>query len=217
MLREALCIILSQSGHVVTAASSDPAELFEQVGREGADVAFIEVAGASDPEEGWRLISRLRAAFVDLRVIILTGAARDSGCLEQAVQVGVHGLLWKDTASVDVIVTTARRALDGQLVFQVAPAPLPAPWLEGPGELLRRWNLSARELDVLALLRTGLANQEIARHLGITERTVRAHISNIYRKTEAENRTELAITAQNLGMKPPPRAAALLVADRPVT
>ncbi|MCF3135568.1 response regulator transcription factor [Streptomyces olivochromogenes] len=56
-------------------------------------------------------------------------------------------------------------------------------------------SLTEREREVFLLLGTGLGNRELARELGIAERTVKAHIANIVDKTEQETRTQAAILA----------------------
>ncbi|UXY25133.1 LuxR C-terminal-related transcriptional regulator [Streptomyces sp. HUAS TT20] len=56
-------------------------------------------------------------------------------------------------------------------------------------------SLTEREREVLLLLGTGLGNRELARELGIAERTVKAHIANIVDKTEQQTRTQAAIVA----------------------
>lgn len=53
-------------------------------------------------------------------------------------------------------------------------------------------SLTERELDLISLLRLGLANKCIARELGIAEYTVKSHVKNIMRKLKAKNRTEVA-------------------------
>lgn len=57
-------------------------------------------------------------------------------------------------------------------------------------------NLSSREQDVLSILVTGVSNKEIARELNITERTVKAHLSSIFKKTGASDRISLILKAK---------------------
>ncbi|MGH1463094.1 MAG: response regulator transcription factor [Neptuniibacter sp.] len=58
-------------------------------------------------------------------------------------------------------------------------------------------NLSSREQDVLSILVTGVSNKEIARELGITERTIKAHLSSVFQKTGAKDRISLILLAKN--------------------
>ncbi|WP_079177285.1 helix-turn-helix transcriptional regulator [Streptomyces sp. MUSC 14] len=65
-----------------------------------------------------------------------------------------------------------------------------------PGTGVQRLEkLTGREREVLLLLGTGLGNRELARELGITERTVKAHIANIVGKMGLQTRTQAAIVA----------------------
>jgi LuxR family maltose regulon positive regulatory protein len=62
--------------------------------------------------------------------------------------------------------------------------------------------LSERELEVLTAIAEGLSNQETARRLYISERTVKWHASNIYGKLQVSNRTEAVAKARSLGILP---------------
>jgi DNA-binding NarL/FixJ family response regulator len=64
--------------------------------------------------------------------------------------------------------------------------------------------LTSREFQVLDLILMARSNREIARELGIEERTVKAHVSNLMRKTGVENRIELSMRALNLALSPQP-------------
>jgi DNA-binding NarL/FixJ family response regulator len=64
--------------------------------------------------------------------------------------------------------------------------------------------LSPRELDVVRLVVEGLGNQEIGDRLGVSRRTIHAHIANAMRKTETHTRTQLAVLALRAGLVPLP-------------
>jgi len=70
------------------------------------------------------------------------------------------------------------------------------------GESRRRGDaqLSIRELEVLKHVAVGLSNKQIARRLGISEKTVRNHLSRVFSKLQATNRTEAVMTAMRLGI-----------------
>lgn len=69
------------------------------------------------------------------------------------------------------------------------------------GEQTRR-SLSARELQVVRLLVDGLGNQQIAERLGVSRRTVHAHLSNAMAKTRTKSRTQLAVYALRARLVP---------------
>lgn len=62
--------------------------------------------------------------------------------------------------------------------------------------------LSERELEVLQWLASGASNQEIGQRLSITENTVKRHVYNIFGKLNVRNRTQAAMQARQLGVKP---------------
>ena len=62
--------------------------------------------------------------------------------------------------------------------------------------------MSEREIEVLRLLAQGLANKNIARQLGITERTVKAHVGSILAKLHLDSRTQAALYAGRIGLIP---------------
>ena len=72
----------------------------------------------------------------------------------------------------------------------------------GPGATSLVEPLSRRELEVLSLIAEGLSNQEIARRLVISLRTVKWHASNIYGKLGVKNRTQAVARARTLGILP---------------
>ena len=65
-------------------------------------------------------------------------------------------------------------------------------------------HLTQREREVLAYVAGGADNLKISAHLQIAERTVKSHVTQLYRKLGAENRTQLALRACHLGVRPPP-------------
>ena len=65
-----------------------------------------------------------------------------------------------------------------------------------PGASRPRPALSPREEEVLRLLATGLANKQIARRLGITERTVKAHLTSVFQQLGVTDRTQAALWAR---------------------
>jgi DNA-binding NarL/FixJ family response regulator len=65
--------------------------------------------------------------------------------------------------------------------------------------------LSNREMHVLMEVAEGLSNKQIARQLGISEKTVRNHLSSVFEKLHASNRTQAVIRAMGLGVQVLPR------------
>lgn len=70
-------------------------------------------------------------------------------------------------------------------------------YLRGPDQPV----LSNREVQVLTKVADGLSNKQIGRHLGISEKTVRNHLTRVFDKLEASNRTQAVMLAMRLGLQ----------------
>ncbi|MBL0405684.1 response regulator transcription factor [Microvirga aerilata] len=133
------------------------------------------------------------------RVILLTASAGDHQIVE-AVERGVYGLMLKDAAA-DTLLECMRSVSAGR---RWLPSDLVGAALEREGEKRAKTGqvenaLTAREREIVSLVAEGLSNKEIARHLGVTDGTVKIHLHNIYRKLDVGNRT--ALTALSLSYR----------------
>jgi DNA-binding NarL/FixJ family response regulator len=124
-------------------------------------------------------------------VLVLTAYANDEQ-LDAVLRAGARGYLLKG-APVDEIehairaITRGETVLDSRVASRVAA-------------LANRPRLSPRERDVLRLLVAGNANKEIAAALGVTERTVKFHMTSIFNKLGAENRAQAVTLAHARGL-----------------
>lgn len=138
-----------------------------------------------------------------VRVLALTVASEDRDIAE-VLEAGAVGFLAKDTP-VESLVVAIRAAVKGGawlspraadvVLGRLRDAP-PAHEQDSP-ELAR---LSARELDVLRLIASGMENAEIARELSISPRTAKNHVSNILTKLELPSRVQAAVYAVRQGV-----------------
>ena len=144
---------------------------------------------------------RLRASGVDTRVVVLTSYS-DRTRVEQALAAGAVGYLLKDSEPADLL-AGVRSAGRGHVPIdpRVAGVLLPASDAHGPARASGS-GLSQREREVLAEVARGHANKQIARRLGITEGTVKAHLGNIYRQIGVLDRTSAALWARDHGIAP---------------
>jgi two-component system, NarL family, response regulator LiaR len=152
--------------------------------------------------DGITAIGEIRKQVPDTEVIALTSVLEDASVI-QAVRAGAIGYLLKTTES-DALCRAIKAAAEGQV--QLAP--------EAAARLMREVRapdspeqLSERETDVLRLLAEGKANKEIARALGIGEKTVKSHVSNILGKLGLVSRTQAALYAVRIGLVPAEAAA----------
>src|SRR5262245_5515688 len=143
------------------------------------------------PVDGIESTRRIRERYDDLEVVALTSFGEPER-VQRAVEAGASGYLLKD-ADADEVAAAIRAAHRGELQLDPAVARRLVSTLQEPRPL--SGELTARELDVVALIGEGKANKEIALQLGIGERTARTHVSNILRKLGLTSRTQLALWA----------------------
>jgi len=149
--------------------------------------------------DGLEATRRIRAAQPDTEVIALTSVLENEKVFD-AIRSGAIGYLLKDTESEEL-----RRAIKAAAAGQVQLSPQAAARLlrdERPSEPQIE-PLTPRETEVLQLLARGLANKEIARDLGIGEKTVKTHVSNILSKMGVLSRTQAALQAVRMGLVRP--------------
>ena len=127
------------------------------------------------------------------KVLILTSVT-DPVAAGRAMREGAAGVLYKDVDP-DALVRAIRAVHDGHLLLaSEAAGPLvrsAGTW--GPGVGLDA--LTSREREVLAELTKGRSNREIARALGVSEKTVKAHVSSVLAKLGVQDRTQAALLA----------------------
>lgn len=133
----------------------------------------------------------VRAHDGEVRVVVLTSfSAREE--IMAALDAGASGYLLKDAEPRELI-AGVRAAARGEapLAPKAAAAVLASRAEERPSE-----SLSDREQDVLRLVAQGLPNKRIARELGISEKTVKAHLTHIFQRIGVSDRTQAAIWAR---------------------
>lgn len=158
--------------------------------------------------DGITAIEQLQHTHPQVAVIILTTYNEDEMML-RGLQLGARGFLLKDTER-EILLNTIRAAARGESLFkpdvlqrafsaQAAASPLSSsssqPSQDAPLEVTQR------ELEVLQAAATGERNKEIAHRLGISSRTVKAHLTSVYNKLGVDSRAAaIAIAAQKGGL-----------------
>ncbi|MDQ1483157.1 MAG: hypothetical protein QOF35_1233 [Actinomycetota bacterium] len=145
--------------------------------------------------DGVEATRRILDDHPEVRVVVLTSFA-DEARVTDALAAGAVGYLLKDCDGRELI-AAVRSAAQGHAPLdpRVARALLPS------ATPRVRDTLSARELQVLRLVAKGLANKQIGRALGISERTVKVHVGHVFRRIDVTDRTSAAMWARdNLGV-----------------
>ncbi len=206
LVRESIADVLEHSGISVVAKYSDPVDFLRRIASLHPMVALIDLSLRAPLEgaslDGLAVLRQLRSALPEVQALVVSGN-RDARLVEECYRAGAAGYLDKATAGSDSVVTAVRALARGErlLPMELNPFTQPPqlPSSRGPSLGI----LSEREREVLAYVAGGVDNLKIATLLGISERTVKAHVSSLYRKLGSENRTQLALLARELGVRPP--------------
>jgi len=150
------------------------------------------------PVDGIESTRMVRAEYDDVEIVALTSFGEPKR-VQRALEAGASGYLLKD-ADADEVAAAIRAAHRGELQLDAAVARPLMSTLQGGALVHSPAELTPRELDVVTLVGEGRANKEIARELGIGERTARTHVSNILRKLGLTSRTQLALWAVGEGL-----------------
>jgi DNA-binding NarL/FixJ family response regulator len=176
-------------GIEVVGAASDGAEAVELAAAEEPDVVLmdLEMPGV----DGIEATRRIRAVDDPPNVVVLT-AFSDRQRILDAIDAGAVGYLLKDAEPEDLIrgLEAAARG-ESPLDPKAAQALVAARAQQGGAP-----ELTPREREVLALLAEGLPNKLIARRLEISEKTVKAHLTNVFQRIGVTDRTQAALWAQ---------------------
>lgn len=196
MVRQGLKQILElEDDMVVVAQAPNGEEAIKVVNEYHPDVILMDINMPG--MNGLQAIKEMKSTNIASRIIVLT-IHEDREYLFKTLQMGAEGYVLKD-ADPSVLVEAIRSVNRGQSYIQANMTK----------ELVREFNrvtlhdkgkseensLTSRELEVLELIAEGMINKEIAKRLYISEKTVKNHVSNIFRKLNVSDRTQAAIYA----------------------
>jgi DNA-binding NarL/FixJ family response regulator len=178
----------------------------ELVGAADGGEAAVELCGQTKPDvllldlampdlDGIGVTRQVGRISPDTRVIVFT-AFGDREEVVAALDAGAVGYLLKD-AEPSELGAAIRAAAQGEAPLAPRAA---AALLEELGRAQTRTELTARERDVLTLLVSGLSNKQIGRQLGISEKTVKGHLTNLFQRIGVSDRTQAALWAQRNGI-----------------
>lgn len=190
-------LLLTEPHIELIGEASDGVEAVEKALSLQPDVILLDLH--LPQKSGLEAITEIKEALPDARILVLSSFASSEDVFP-AIKAGAIGYLLKDSSPRELLnaindVHNGRLSLDpavAQMVMQELQQPANLPLTEEP--------LTHRELEILKLVAEGLTNQEIADKLFVSERTVRAHVSNILAKLHLANRTQAALYALREGI-----------------
>ncbi|MFL5345266.1 MAG: response regulator transcription factor [Hyalangium sp.] len=206
VLLESLVTVFETSGIPVVVRSTTVEDFLARLRQQPPDVALVDLrlehASGEVSSDGMRAVELLHDFHPHVRPIVLS-AHREVEQVERCLRAGAAGYLCKQTVTCATLLEAVERVARGERL--VPPDLFPTAVqgedsAQGRGVLQR---LTSREREVLSYIASGADNLKIAACLGITERTVKAHITSIYRKLDVENRTQMAMLACQLGIERP--------------
>lgn len=193
MIREGLKNLLELDGDIkVIAEAENGVECLEQLNQYSPDVLLLDI---NMPKmNGLEVLQNIKEKHLKVKVLVLT-VHNEVEYLMKAIDIGVEGYILKDSES-DELKKAINAVYSGETYIQPNLIPrLNAKMIEKNKYVDKIECLTNRELEVLKLLSVGMFNKEIAEDLSISERTVKNHVSNIFKKLEVTDRTQAAVFA----------------------
>jgi DNA-binding NarL/FixJ family response regulator len=192
MVREGLKQIIElQDDITVVSQASDGEEAIQLINQYNPDVVLMDIN--MPVKNGIQALKELKQKNNPSKVIMLT-FHQDREYLIKTKQLGASGYVLKD-AEPQVLIEAIRSVGRNSSVIKPDAANSALNESDDTNDELSQSKLTVREIEVLGLIAEGLLNKEIASKLYISEKTVKNHISSIFRKLDVSDRTQAAIYA----------------------
>ena len=189
MIREGLKNLLELYGDIEAVDGEDCLDKLLTV---TPDVLLLDI---NMPKmNGLEVLKKLKERKSKVKVLVLT-VHNETEYLMKAVEIGINGYVLKDSESAEL-----KKAIyainDGENYIQPSLIPsLNSKMIEKNEDEIKIESLTKRELQVLKELAIGKFNRDIAKEMEISERTVKNHISSIFKKLDVTDRTQAAVFA----------------------
>ena len=191
MVREGIHQLLELEDNIsVVGEAGDGIECIDAIYKLRPDVVILDI---NMPKmDGLSVLKKIRESNIGCKIIVLT-FYNEIGIVQDAVKSGANGYILKEADSTLLvkainIVTTGERYIQPSIAAMLRQSKI----IEQQN---RAEALTKRELEIIKLLVGGLYNKEIADYLNISEKTVKNHISSIFRKINVSDRTQAAVYA----------------------
>ncbi|KAB1438674.1 response regulator [Candidatus Galacturonibacter soehngenii] len=186
IVREGLKLILKTEDKIEIADEAiNGEEALNLIRHKTYDLILLDIS--MPVMDGLKFLKEKKKINNTTSVVILT-TIDDQDVIRSAMSFGIKGFLLKDAKREEMV----------QMVLQVSKGEISKSLNILPEdnkkkkqiEAIKDWNLTKKELTVLKKVVKGATSKEIAIDMGITERTVKAHLTSVYRKLEVNSRTE---------------------------
>lgn len=190
-------VLATSSELTIVGSSSGITTLAQQVEVLQPDVVLLELELEDEPLSA---LVALDSRSLDIAIVVLADELQLAWATE-ALRSGVRAVLPRE-ATANEIVAAVEAAAAGLVVLHpdMVDALLPVPSTPRALPTAPTQALTPREIEVLGMLAEGLGNKTIARHLGISEHTVKFHVGSIFSKLNASSRTEAVTLGARQGL-----------------
>ncbi len=193
LMREGIRQLLEFDGTIqVIAEASDGVECLEKLKTVNPEVLLLDINMPN--MNGIEVLEKIKTRSLGVKVLILT-VHNEVEYLIKAVDIGADGYILKDSGSAE-LKKAISVVMSGESYIQPSLIPaLNSRLVARDVDKEKIESLTKRELEVLIQVANGMFNKEIATTLNISERTVKNHISNIFKKIDVSDRTQAAVFA----------------------
>ncbi len=198
MIREGIKQLLElDPNFTVVGQAGDGLECMKMLQTREADILLLDV---NMPKmNGIEVLEKIKEENIEIKVLMLT-IHNEVDYLLKAVDIGCNGYILKNS-DVNLLKKAINSVYNGEMFIQPDLIPILNMGLINKEESSQTLEgLTKREIEVLKLITEGLFNKEIAYKLSISERTVKNHVSNIFKKINASDRTQAAVFAIRNGV-----------------
>ena len=201
LFRSGLAQLLSAAPRIhIAGEASDGAEALRLAHRLKPDVVLMDLRMPN--MDGVEATRRIVKDLPETRVLILSTFDTESYVM-QALKSGAHGYVLKDS-SPQSIAAAVVSVYEGEHVTSASVAARVRDLATGAQQTKSQIDgLTAREVEILRLIAEGIPNKQIAKQLGISEKTARNHISNMYEKLGIYDRAQIVLYAVRKGLVEP--------------
>lgn len=191
MIREGLKQLLELDGSIeVIAEANDGDECLKLLEYVRPEILLLDINMPG--KNGIEVLQSIKSRKIPVKVLILT-VHNEVEYLLKAVEIGIDGYILKDSDS-DELKNAIEIIISGNTYIQPSLIPMLNKTKKEQSEDENKIrSLTKRELEVLKKIASGCSNRKISEELSISERTVKNHISHIFKKIEVDDRTQAAV------------------------
>jgi DNA-binding NarL/FixJ family response regulator len=191
LIAEGIKHSLEDSGEFdVVAEATTGNQVLPLIRRSSPDLVLLDLRMPG--MDGLTTLEQIKRDHPSIKVVVLS-ASTDQQVIQAALAKGASAYVIK-SVNPDDLASTLRQVMEGSVFHSVGLPP------QGQQSAADELGLTGREISILNALARGLSNQAIGKELFVAEQTVKFHLTNIYRKLEAANRTEAVRLAYQRGI-----------------